>query len=208
MAFFPDKTFEDIGDYIDAYAALVQTALQSVDKGELARATERLEQAVLSGARIFVCGNGGSAAIANHFCCDHMKGISSDTGIMPNVLSLSTNIELITAIANDMSYDRIFAFQLSRQAERGDVLFVISSSGNSPNIVAAMEWAKENGVTVIAMSGFSGGAAKRGADISLHVAVDNYGVVEDAHQCLMHILAQYLRHKHLTAPEKLGAIKF
>ena len=112
----------------------------------------------------------------------------------PGVVSLSATVELITAIANDIDYAEIFAYQLRNAARPGDVLITISSSGNSENIVRALAWARDNGLTTIAMSGFSGGRSATTADINLHVAAANYGVVEDAHQSLMHILAQYVRH--------------
>ncbi len=149
-----------------------------------------------------------SAAIANHLSCDCLKGIRSATALRPRVVSLSATVELITAIANDFSYDEVFSFQLSSLAVPGDLLIAISSSGNSPNIIAALNWAKDNGLRTLAMTGFDGGAAAGIADVSLHVRADNYGVIEDVHQSLMHLLAQYVRHKNLIDPATLGAVKF
>ena len=97
----------------------------------------------LSNKNIFVCGNGGSASISNHFICDHLKGTSSNTNLLPKIFSLSSNLEIITAIANDIKYDEIFSFQLSRLARQGDCLITISSSGNSENIIKAIKWAKK-----------------------------------------------------------------
>jgi phosphoheptose isomerase len=115
---------------------------------------------------------------------------------MPRVHSLVANIEIATAIANDLSYGRLFSFQLESYGSPDDVLVAISSSGNSDNIVGALECAKRKGMTTIAMVGFSGGKAKELADIVLHVDNRNYGVVEDVHQSLMHVLAQYIRQRH------------
>jgi phosphoheptose isomerase len=117
-------------------------------------------------------------------------------------------VELITAIANDIGVEEMFAYQVGSLGKPGDVLISISSSGASPNIVEALKRAKGMGMHTIAMSGFQGGASRRVADISLHVAAENYGVVEDAHQSLMHILAQYLRQAHIDDVSKLGKIKF
>jgi len=116
-------------------------------------------------------------------------------------VSLASHLELITAIANDISYDEIFAYQLKTLASVGDVLVTISSSGNSENIVRAIDWAKANGVGTIAMTGFAGGRSARLADVNLHVAAENYGIAEDVHQSLMHCLAQYLRQREM--PETL-----
>jgi D-sedoheptulose 7-phosphate isomerase len=114
-------------------------------------------------------------------------------------VSLSSNIEIVTAIANDMSFAEVFFFQLRSAARRGDVLITISSSGDSENVVRAAQWARQNGITVIAMTGFSGGRTAELADVNLHVNGDNYGVIEDIHQSLMHILAQFLRQSHMSA---------
>ena len=108
---------------------------------------------------MFSCGNGGSASIANHLQCDHVKGVRTGTDLTPRVMSLSANVELLTAIANDMAYEEIFAYQLQSQARPGDVLVVISSSGRSANIVHALTWARDHGLRTIALTGFDGGDA-------------------------------------------------
>ncbi len=112
---------------------------------------------------------------------------------LARVTSLSSNIEIITAIANDISYDDVFIYQLQSMAAAGDVLITISASGDSENVVRAARWARDNGLEVIAMTGFSGGRSAALATVGLHVDGDNYGVIEDLHQSLMHILAQYIR---------------
>jgi len=157
---------------------------------------------------IFSCGNGGSAAIANHLICDCLKGVRTGSTLHPRVHSLSASIETITAVGNDIGYDDIFVYQLESLSKPGDVLIAISSSGESPNIVKALTRAREMDVATIAMTGFSGGAAASIAGISLHVQGQNYGIVEDIHQSLMHILAQHLRYMHLEDESALGRIKF
>ena len=190
---FPDEKFRSVADYAAAYFAACAKAHRSVDRKKLAAALKLLDAAYAKGATVYACGNGGSAAISNHLVCDHSKGGQTDTDLRPKVVSLSTNIELITAIANDISYDDTFVYQLRTLAEKGDVLITISASGDSENVVRAAAWAKKNGLKVIAFTGFAGGRTAKLAHVNLHVKGDNYGVVEDAHQSLMHILAQYVR---------------
>ncbi len=190
---FPDQKYPAIGAYTDDYFAQYAISAGSVDRALLGQAATVLAAAYKGGATVYCCGNGGSAAISNHLVCDHQKGIQADTALLPRVNSLSANIEIITAIANDISYDDVFVYQLRSMAQAGDVLITVSSSGDSENVVRAAQWARDNGVDVIAMTGFDGGRSAKIATINLHVSGDNYGVVEDVHQSLMHILAQYLR---------------
>lgn len=204
---FPTEKHASVESYATDYFDNLQKAYQTIDFKKLGEAAALLVDCYRRGGKVFTCGNGGSAAISNHFVCDHMKGIRAETCLKPRVVSLSSNIETITAIANDSSYDDIFIHQLSSLAQDGDVLLTISSSGDSPNIVNAIEWAKENQVKVIAISGFSGGRSRKISDVSLHVDADNYGIVEDSHQSLMHILAQFIRQSEM-ADEKIEKTKF
>ncbi|MBI3114318.1 MAG: SIS domain-containing protein [Rhodospirillales bacterium] len=190
---FPDEKFSSVAGYADAYFAEVGKAQASVDRKKLTKALKLLNAAYERGATLYVCGNGGSASISNHLVCDHSKGGQTDTDLRPKVVSLATNIEMITAIANDIDFDDVFVYQLRTLAENGDVLLTISASGDSENVVRAAEWANKNGIEVIAFTGFKGGRTAMLANVNLHVKGDNYGVVEDAHQSLMHILAQYVR---------------
>ncbi|MAF94179.1 MAG: phosphoheptose isomerase [Rhodospirillaceae bacterium] len=194
---FPDSKFASVADYAVAYFDQAKAAAQSVDQEKLEAALTCLDAAYERGGTIYACGNGGSAAISNHLACDHSKGGQTDTDLKPKVVSLSTNMEIITAIANDISFDDIFVYQLRTLAEDGDVLLTISSSGDSENVVRAARWAKEKGLDVIAFTGFDGGRSAKLATVNLHVEGDNYGVVEDTHQSLMHILAQYIRLKRM-----------
>ena len=190
--------------YLDAYLGALCTALASVDQHQLNRAAASLDDAATRRASIFVCGNGGSAAVANHFAADHSKGSSEGNHRRPRVHSLCANMALFSALANDFGYSRVFESQLANLASPGDVLVVISSSGASPNILAALRWARANRVTSIAMTGFAGGDARTLADISIHVHCSDYGIVEDAHQSLMHILAQFLRRQQLRSAADPG----
>lgn len=208
MPYFPERLYEDAGHYCDEYFNLLTTAASVVDRAQLRRAADIIERTAQGDGTIFACGNGGSAAIANHLACDCLKGIRTDTGLKPRVTSLASGIELLTAIANDIGYDDVFVYQLQSLARPGDMVMAISSSGQSPNIVKALSWARENGIASVAMTGFNGGQAAALADVNLHVHAENYGIVEDLHQSLMHMLAQYVRHKNLDDRSQLGIRKF
>lgn len=208
MAYFPDRLFPDAGSYASEYYARMAAAAATIDPAAITAAGALIAQAVKKGGRIYSCGNGGSAAIANHLVCDCLKGIRSNTALRPKVYSLSATVELITAIVNDIGSEEMFSFQLESLGQSGDVLISISSSGASPNIVRTLKLAREMGIATIAMSGFAGSPSRELADVSLHVDCENYGIVEDLHQSLMHILAQYIRHDHLDDHSQIGALKF
>jgi phosphoheptose isomerase len=196
---FPASPYVNAARYFSAYAEETARAASSVEEAALARGAAILLEAYKTGATVFSCGNGGSAAIANHLQCDHMKGVRTATDLSPRVTSLSVNIELLTAIANDLTYADVFAYQLQSQSRPGDVLMAVSSSGRSANIVRALEWARGHGLRTIALTGFDGGEARRISEVAIHVRGTNYGVIEDLHQTIMHALAQYIRQSRMTA---------
>lgn len=194
---FPDTGYRDVAAYCDAYYERLTAATASVDRQRLKAAARMLDLAFKRGARIYVCGNGGSAAIADSFVCDLGKLVQTDTTVVVRIVSLSANVPMMTALANDASYDEVFVYQLRSLAKRGDVLITVSASGDSENVVRAAQWARDSSVHVIALTGFDGGRTAEIAEVNLHVEADNYGVVEDTHQSLMHILGQYLRMAHM-----------
>jgi D-sedoheptulose 7-phosphate isomerase len=204
MAIFPAKVYLSAGAYLAGYREAVIQAWATVDPAEFERAAAMIGDAIRGRRMIYACGNGGSAAISGHLLCDFLKGIQTNTALRPRVVSLASHLELITAIANDISYAEVFAYQLKTMAEPGDVLITISSSGDSENIVRAIEWARQNSVGTIAMTGFAGGRSSRMADINLHVAAENYGVVEDVHQSMMHVFAQHLRQSAIAQTVELS----
>lgn len=208
MSYFPDRQIADTGSYAGEYFQRMAAAAATINPAAISAAGELVAKTIKAGGRIYSCGNGGSAAIANHLVCDCLKGIRTDTQLKPKVYSLSTTVELITAIVNDIGSEQMFSFQLESLGEAGDLLIAISSSGSSPNIVRTLELARRMGIATIAMSGFAGQPSRELADVSLHVECENYGIVEDLHQSLMHILAQYTRHSHLDDPSRLGQLKF
>jgi phosphoheptose isomerase len=204
---FPVAPHTNAGSYFDAYSDEIFRAAKTIEPAALDRAGELLVEAYTRGRRAYSCGNGGSASIANHMQCDHVKGIRTATDLTPRVQSLSTNVELLSAIANDLGYEHVFTYQLQSQSEPGDVLIAVSSSGRSPNIVQALTWAREHGLRTIAVTGFTGGAARELAEVSIHVECTNYGVIEDLHQATMHALAQYVRHSRMS-PDQISSSVF
>jgi phosphoheptose isomerase len=196
---FPAAPYANAASYVDAYAQELSQAWKTLDFAAFDRAAAILSEAYSRRAGVFSCGNGGSASIANHLVCDHVKGVRTKTDLVPRVVSLSNNVELLTAIANDLAYEDVFAYQLQSQSQPGDVLVAISSSGRSPNIVKALTWALDNGLHTIAITGFDGGAARGVAEVAIHTECGNYGVIEDLHQAVMHALAQYIRQSRMTA---------
>ena len=191
----------NINEYMTSYHKSLAVVLNQID---LKPAYDMILKHMRAANPIYVCGNGGSAAIADHFACDMYKGVDRDTNLLPNVISLSSNMSHISAIANDEGYEHVFSAQLKNVPPVG-LLIVISSSGNSLNIVKALIEAKLKGMDTIALVGFAGGRASEEANIVIHAHAGNYGIVEDAHSIVMHNLAQYLRieHQHQSAALKL-----
>ena len=204
---FPKKQFNTSKSYAKDYLDSLSKVSKKINFDIINKASNLLTDLYLSENNIFVCGNGGSASISNHFICDHLKSISTDTKLLPKIISLSSNIELITAIGNDIKYDDIFSFQLSRLGRNGDCLITVSSSGNSKNIVNVIKLAKKNKIKTISLNGFDGGKAQKLSDLSINVPCNNYGVVEDLHQSIMHILAQSIRMQNLEKKD-FSQIKF
>ena len=204
---FPATRYDSAPPFFDTYAEETARAWKTIEPAALDRAAAILLDVYTRDAGMFSCGNGGSASIANHLQCDHVKGIRTATDLAPRVMSLSTNVELLSAIANDMGYENVFVYQLQSQARPGDALIAVSSSGRSPNIVNALTWARDHGLRTIALTGFGGGAARTVAEVAIHVDCTNYGIVEDLHQGIMHALAQYIRQSRMT-PEAISASVF
>ena len=145
-----------------------------------------------SGRQVFLCGNGGSAGNAIHLANDFLYGISKAYGSGLRVHALAANASVLTCLGNDCGYEQIFAMQLAVQAARGDVLVALSGSGNSPNILKALEQASKMGVKSYAILGYSGGKAKTMADVPIHFAVEDMQLAEDLQLIVGHMLMQWL----------------
>ncbi|MHC4947627.1 MAG: D-sedoheptulose-7-phosphate isomerase [Planctomycetota bacterium] len=149
--------------------------------------------------RVFVFGNGGSAYTASHHVTDYVKTASVEGRRRLQAISLVDNLGLLTAIGNDIDYDDVFRYGLESSARAGDVAVAISASGRSPNVVRACEWAKANGLTVVAVTGFQGGLIGPIADLHLNVPSENYGIIEDGQMAIGHVAAQVLQRKVAAA---------
>lgn len=166
---------------------------------ELENLTKTIEKKIKLKKNIFVCGNGGSASVSNHFLCDFNKGIklSSNKKLFPRVMSLVNSIDLITAISNDLNYNEIFSSQIENHANSGDALIIISCSGSSKNIINAVKYAKKRKLDVIAFVGFGNNKfIKKSSRHYLNLKTKNYGLTEDIFQAMMHMISQYLRKKY------------
>ena len=184
--------------YIDGYTAALQGVLTKLDPAQFERIIAILAAAYRDDRQVFIAGNGGSAASANHFVCDFGKNAVPFTGTGPGrrrfrIISVSDNIEKITALGNDIAFEEVFRQQLINLMNRGDVLMVISASGNSPNIVRACEYAKEQGARIIALAGFGGGKIKDLADEALVVPLESYEQIEDIHLIILHLIVYYFK---------------
>lgn len=176
------------------YLELEIEVIRNLDLNAINKVMNVLEKARIDGNRIFICGNGGSAATASHFCCDFNKGVSEKQEKKYNFECLSDNIPTMMAIANDISYDEIFRLPLRNKMQPEDIFIGISGSGNSKNVVSAMEYAKSIGGTTIALVGYSGGKMKEIADYSIHVDINNMQISEDVHMILDHVMMYVLSH--------------
>jgi len=186
---------DDVRQYLDN---VTETA-RNVDAGVVELAIGALEEAYLSGRAVYAIGNGGSAANASHFAQDLSKGtLPLEEDRRFRVLSLVDSVPFLTAVANDVGYEAVFAFQLQQFARPGDWLVAVSGSGNSANILAAAGYARDNDVRVMGFTGFDGGQLAELADINVHVPCHDMCQVEAVHSILMHLIVDALR-KRLAA---------
>lgn len=176
-------------NFLEDYIAKQKTTLETIPLDRVAEVVDIFREALQNDRQIFVFGNGGSAANASHFVTDLGKGSSDKTWRRFRCLSLNDNTPWITALGNDYAYDEIFSRQLMNFAREGDVIFVMSVSGNSPNLLKAARWAKDNKVRVIALVGERKGELAAIADIPIVVNDGHYGRVEDAHMGICHMIA-------------------
>lgn len=148
------------------------------------------------GRRLFLCGNGGSAGNAIHLANDFLYGVADGVGRAIDVTALPANPAVLTCLANDVGYEEVFACQLMSMARPGDILIALSGSGNSPNILRALEEARTLGMRSYAILGFSGGQAKRLADVAIHFEIDDMQISEDLQLVVGHMLMQWLRRRN------------
>jgi D-sedoheptulose 7-phosphate isomerase len=177
-----------IGDWVNRYLQQQKAALDSIPQEAVARLVDRFRAALAEDRQIFVFGNGGSAANASHFITDLGKGASDKVGRRFRCLSINDNVSWITALGNDYAYEDVYVRQLENYARAGDLVMVMSVSGNSPNVVKAVEWAKQSGVYTVALVGGKRGRLADIADTAVVIDSHHYGRVEDAHMAVCHMI--------------------
>lgn len=194
-----NKSKLELKKFYNNYTNSLKNSLDSVDLKKIFSIVDLLKTQFRKKKKIFVCGNGGSAAIANHYICDYLKLLRFNTNFKPKIISLSDNVETLTAISNDHDYSEIFKYQAESLAERGDIFIIISSSGNSDNISKLAKWAKNKKFKIISFTGFNGGKLKKLSNININIQENNYGRIEDSHHILMHLIMHYiiLTSKHI-----------
>lgn len=175
--------------FAESYKEHLLGAIQSVDLSRVQQAAAWFEEARDNGRHIFTCGNGGSASTASHFACDVVKGCSYQKEKRFRIMALTDSLATLTAYSNDVSYDCIFAEQLKNFAQPGDIVLAISGSGNSPNVVRAVEYANQAGCKTIALTGRDGGKLGPLAQLNIQVPVQHMGRIEDAHLIVCHMIA-------------------
>ena len=177
-----------VSQYLERTAA----EFSGIESPPIERLAAEIHSAYEEGRFVFLCGNGGSGANCSHICEDLAKNCLSEADLRVDgkrrlkVMSLTDNVGWITAIGNDLGYDQIFVQQLMHYAGPGDFLVAVSGSGNSPNILAAVDWANRHGVTTFGLTGFDGGKLKKLQREGIHVALEDMAMVESVHVCVGH----------------------
>lgn len=177
------------------YLAGLRSCIDEIEGQDVGAIAGVIYRTYLSGRQLFIFGNGGSAATASHMVCDLRKGAAVSGRQRIKAIALTDNISLLTAVGNDIDYESVFVEQLVGNVGKGDVALGISCSGNSPNVLAAIRYARENGATTIGFTGFGGGKLKQMTDLCITLSSRDYGQVEDAHLSLEHIITCMVRQK-------------
>jgi D-sedoheptulose 7-phosphate isomerase len=182
-----------IKQFTDGYFTELKKTLEEIPMDKVERIVQMIYEAYFNNKYVFIMGNGGSASTASHFACDLGKGTICEGKPRFRVMSLNDNMPLITALSNDFGYDRVFVEQLMNLVNPGDLVISITGSGNSPNVLKAVEYAKKQGAKTIGLIGFGGGKLQTMVDEHITVSNGNYGQVEDIHLILSHAISQYFK---------------
>lgn len=182
---------EDITVYFDR----LKDTIDKIDKADLSELMNILEKARLEGRRVFIMGNGGSSATASHYVCDFNKGISLSQDHKFKFICLNDNIPSLMAYANDLSFEDVFVEQLRNLFQGGDVVIGISGSGNSKNVLKAIEYANEHGGITVGLTGYDGGQLKRLVRYGVHVPINDMQIAEDLHMVLDHCMMKILANR-------------
>jgi len=195
----------DFVSQIENYLELEKKTLDLLDKEEINRTLNALLEVYEKGNTVYVFGNGGSSATASHMVCDFNKGTCYNLEKKFNWICLNDNIPIMMAVANDDTFENIFYYQLQGKVKPGDFVYAISGSGNSHNIVKAVEYAKSQGAKVIAVTGYNGGKIDKMADYHLHAPINDMQITEDIHMTFCHLMMKLLW-KYLSEKNGLEAV--
>lgn len=177
--------------FSEQYRTQLIDTLSKLDTGKVNQAIDWFQDARNQGKHVFVCGNGGSASTASHFACDIVKGASFNRKQRFRIMALTDSLPTLTAYSNDVSYDCVFVEQLKNFAEPGDLVMGISGSGNSPNVLRAIEYANSIGCKTLALTGRDGGKLGPLAQLNIQVSEPHMGRIEDAHMIVCHMIGYY-----------------
>jgi len=178
-------------NFLEHYKTELLRAIETIPLEKVATAIEWFKETRTGGRHIFVCGNGGSASAASHFACDMLKGASYNRASRFRILALTDSLPTLTAYANDVSYDAVFVEQLKNFAQPGDLVLAVSGSGNSPNVLRAIEFANSMGCRTIALTGRDGGKLGPLAQLGIQVPIPHMGRIEDSHLIVLHMICYY-----------------
>jgi len=182
----------DYTEKLRAYLEEERQVLARLDLEAVSKLMNLMEKARKGRKRIFICGNGGSAATASHYVCDFCKGVSLRQSVKYDMECLNDNTPLLMAIANDLDYNDVFVYPLQAKLREGDLVIGISGSGSSENVIRAIRYAKEHGADTAALVGYDGGRLMKEAGHVVHVGIDNMQIVEDVHMILDHMMMYIL----------------
>jgi D-sedoheptulose 7-phosphate isomerase len=177
--------------FAEQYKTDLFKAIETLDLAKVQQAIDWFKEARDNKRHIFVCGNGGSASTASHFACDIVKGASYQRDLRFRIMALTDSLPTLTAYSNDVGYDCVFVEQLKNFAQPGDLVLAISGSGNSPNVVNAVQYANECGCRTISLTGRDGGKLGGATQLNINVPVPHMGRIEDAHMIVCHMIGYY-----------------
>ncbi len=185
----------DFSQEVDNYLERLKKTYDAVDRNQINGVISALLQAYESGKTIYIFGNGGSSATASHYVCDFNKGVSIHLDKKFKFVCLNDNVPIVMAIANDCGFENIFSMQLEEKLEEGDLLFAISGSGNSKNVLKAVEYGRSKGNKVISLTGYDGGKLLPLSDYPIHVNINDMQIAEDVHMMLCHLMSSIIAKK-------------
>ena len=196
---FPIKKTLKSQEFYNQYINEKNDLLKKIDFKELDKIINVITKTIKNNNIIYSCGNGGSSSLADHLTCDFIKQTNNKTNLKLKSISLASNFSLISAISNDISFDKIFSFQVDKLCKKNDLLICFSVSGNSKNLINAVKVAEKKGVKTISFTGFNGGKLSKITNYNINFPMANYGIVEDCHVTMMHFLSQFIRNTKIIS---------